>query len=565
MGILTIKDCGTAHEAQLIEIYNGLIDGEREKTNKEPTSLEKNNIELQVAEAYQAILKICNDGGQIAKALDTLKERVKNVDINELSNVAIDVAAKTFIQPTINENDINGVVALGVAQTIYNDLEDKDNLLNAKIDARITTLKPEEIPISVDDIGSVVAAYGSNDGGTYVLVDPKDSNNGFADENDKNNEDKIAKKYSYISSLCCEAERFPEKADENLKLITEAIEGLGIDAALRYLREKTLSDKGNRFFDKDNSFYREILKRTLEATIKDKNFAADNYTSVEQLAIFCEILRNPMMRDGDPKTIKELTEIMQNANPQIFDLAKRDPDAYSKLEANSELKMKENKSENSEKNEIIIGPETVAIDIAGGPNTISPEQTLENIKDTLINMNLEKVKNYIFQKEEAERRRESDRERTEKNVTDRRVSWKNFTVEDTIGRKRTAIIDSMRRNGVGPTVSAFFSEGALKKDQGEIPMIMSQLLDFENSDESKEFIDMIGSEDIRIMKERLDKLLENQDNGKKEYICALGKIVSNAVEKEKILSADKAVHKLIEEASEENPIFTEHGEKDEGR
>ena len=76
---------------------------------------------------------------------------------------------------------------------------------------------------------------------------------------------------------------------------------------------------------------------------------------------------------------------------------------------------------------------------------------------------------------------------------------------------------------------------------------------------------MIGSEDIRIMKERLDKLLENQDNGKKEYICALGKIVSNAVEKEKILSADKAVHKLIEEASEENPIFTEHGEKDEGR
>ena len=82
MGTLTINDCGTAHETQLLDIYNGLIDAERDRLNKEPTLLEKSNIELQVAEAYQSILKICNDGGQIAKALDILKERAKNVSIN---------------------------------------------------------------------------------------------------------------------------------------------------------------------------------------------------------------------------------------------------------------------------------------------------------------------------------------------------------------------------------------------------------------------------------------------------------------------------------------------------
>ena len=59
MGILTIKDCGTAHEEQLIDIYNGLIDKEKDSTGKELTSLEKSNIELQVAEAYQSILIIC--------------------------------------------------------------------------------------------------------------------------------------------------------------------------------------------------------------------------------------------------------------------------------------------------------------------------------------------------------------------------------------------------------------------------------------------------------------------------------------------------------------------------
>lgn len=565
MGILTINDCGTAHEAQLLEIYNGLIDKEKLVTGKDPNSLEKSNIELQVAEAYQSILKICNDGGHISKALDILKERAKNVNINELSNIAIDIAVETFIPPTINENDMKEVAAFGVAQTMSNGLGDENNVLNDQIDSRITTLKPEEIPISVEDIGSVVAAYRSDDGRTYVLVDPEDPKIGFADENDKDNEKEILKKYSYISSLCSDAERFPEKTDENLELITNVLEGLGIDAALRYLREKAFSNNGNKFFDKDNSFYREFLKRTLEATAKDKSFAADNYTTIEQIAIFTEILRNPMMRDGEPEIIKELTETMEKANPDVYALVKKDPNIYSKLEAISELKCMENKSNDSDKKDMMVGPETIAIDIAGNTNPISPAETLEKIENIILNMDSKEVDDYMSQKEEAERKKMRNQEKTQNFLEDRRVHWKNLDIQDTIGRKRAAIISSMRKNGIGIAVSSFFSEGSLKTDNGEIPMIMSQLLDFENNDENNEFINMITSDDIRIMKKRLENLIENQDNEKKEYICVLGKIVSNAVEKDKILSADIAVPRLIEEAGEENPIFTEHGDVDEGR
>lgn len=124
MGTLTINDCGTAHETQLLDIYNGLIDAERDRQNKEPTLLEKSNIELQVAEAYQSILKICNDGGQIAKALDILKERAKNVSINELSNIAVDVAVDVFASPTVDGNDIKDVAAFGVTQMMDNNIGD---------------------------------------------------------------------------------------------------------------------------------------------------------------------------------------------------------------------------------------------------------------------------------------------------------------------------------------------------------------------------------------------------------------------------------------------------------
>lgn len=124
MGILTINDCGTAHEDQLLEIYNGLIDKEKLVTGKEPNSLEKSNIELQVAEAYQSILTICNDGGQISKALELLKERVPTMSINEISKIAVDVVSQVSNVRVTNENDIKDVAAFGIAQAVDNGLTD---------------------------------------------------------------------------------------------------------------------------------------------------------------------------------------------------------------------------------------------------------------------------------------------------------------------------------------------------------------------------------------------------------------------------------------------------------
>ena len=124
MGILTINDCGTAHEAQLLEIYNGLIDKEKLVTGKEPNSLEKSNIELQVAEAYQSILTICNDGGQISKVLELLKEKVPTMSINEISKVAVDVVSQVADVRETNENDIKDVATFGIAQAIENGLAD---------------------------------------------------------------------------------------------------------------------------------------------------------------------------------------------------------------------------------------------------------------------------------------------------------------------------------------------------------------------------------------------------------------------------------------------------------
>lgn len=96
-------------------------------------------------------------------------------------------------------------------------------------------------------------------------------------------------------------------------------------------------------------------------------------------------------------------------------------------------------------------------------------------------------------------------------------------------------------------------------------MIMSELLDFEGNNGTSEFIDMITSDDIRIMKDRLDRLLETQTTRKKDYICVLGNIVSKSMERDKIFSADKAIPKLIEDMGKENPIFEEHGDSDDAR
>ena len=45
MEALTINDCGTAHEDKLLEIYDDIVNLEKIRKGKEPTSLEKSKIE----------------------------------------------------------------------------------------------------------------------------------------------------------------------------------------------------------------------------------------------------------------------------------------------------------------------------------------------------------------------------------------------------------------------------------------------------------------------------------------------------------------------------------------
>lgn len=557
MGSLSINDCGTAHEAQLLDIYNDLLDSERKKTNKEPTLLEKSNIELQVAEAYQSILKVCKDGGQIAKALELLKERTKNVDVNELSDIANDIANETLEKPIIKENDIKDVVGFETVQTISNGFTEE--IVNSQIDSRIKKLNPEEIQGYSKGIGTIVAAYESDEGRTYILTEPEDSKYDFSSEEDKECEVEIQRRYAYIDSLCREAKENPEKAEKNLELISRTLSGLGIDAALRFLNENPSCANGDIFFDKDNSFYREFLIKTLEATRKDPEFSEDNYTTLYQLKIISEIFNNSKIHGENQEVVGELIKTIKESCPELYECFEKDSEFYLKLERQVRS------SENINDGDISIGAETIAINVAGNTTPISQDETLRKIENMLLKSPISVENEYIASKEEIDVKKDGEQQTETEKEIEKTVLRQDSSLQDTIERKKKVIISSMRRIGVGPTVSSFFSSGSLDNDRGEIPMIMSELLDFENSNGTSEFIDMITSDDIRIMKERLEKLIETQADRKKDYICVLGNIVSKSIEKDKIFSANKAVPKLIEDMGKENQIFEEHSDFDDAR
>lgn len=93
---LSINDCGTAHESKLLEIYNQFIENEKLKNGKEPTAVEKNNINMEIALAYQKILNNLKDGGSINQALDLLEKRAGTTSITEISKVAVEIVGEVF-------------------------------------------------------------------------------------------------------------------------------------------------------------------------------------------------------------------------------------------------------------------------------------------------------------------------------------------------------------------------------------------------------------------------------------------------------------------------------------
>ena len=127
MGTYSINDCGTAHEAQLLELYDAIIKAEKTRTGKEPTSLEKTNINAEVAEAYQSILNICKDVGKVGEALVLLKEKANDISVNEISKIAVEVVSGVQRQEVSKtENNIgNQVVAAAAvigAEQLVNDM-----------------------------------------------------------------------------------------------------------------------------------------------------------------------------------------------------------------------------------------------------------------------------------------------------------------------------------------------------------------------------------------------------------------------------------------------------------
>lgn len=146
MGALSINDCGTAHEEQLLDIYKSLIDKEKESIGKELTSLEKSNIDLQVAEAYQSILSICNDGGQISRALELLKERIPTMNINDISKVAVDAVVQASNGRNVEPNNFGDVGDIAAAAVVGYALGD-----NAGMQNEINEV-PEEIPAARESL-----------------------------------------------------------------------------------------------------------------------------------------------------------------------------------------------------------------------------------------------------------------------------------------------------------------------------------------------------------------------------------------------------------------------------
>lgn len=119
---LSINDCGTAHEDKLLEIFNDVVYMEKKRTGKDVTPVEKNRIEMQIAEAYQTILNNLRDAGSIGQALNLLGNRIStsNASINEISKMATAVVTEVGnnYEPE-NENNIKDeVAAFGIAQAL---------------------------------------------------------------------------------------------------------------------------------------------------------------------------------------------------------------------------------------------------------------------------------------------------------------------------------------------------------------------------------------------------------------------------------------------------------------
>lgn len=117
------------------------------------------------------------------------------------------------------------------------------------------------------------------------------------------------------------------------KVLTYTDNGFGIDGALRAFDEKIVSEGAGIL---NNDKYRELFDIMLTQIIhperEAQKFYDDNYTTLKKMSIMSNILSSEEIDFNSPE-ISEMIKKMKDADPQLFELVKNNPDLITKLQS----------------------------------------------------------------------------------------------------------------------------------------------------------------------------------------------------------------------------------------
>lgn len=183
MNQISINDCGTAHEEQLIGIYQDIV-RTKEENGEKLTNEEKRNIDSEIAMAYQNIISMSQNIDEVTLALTTLARTISrgSQDLRNISELAKDVVASVVKNDRANEQgnktaEEQAAQAMSAFQMMEEPKENqidydklRDNLCSADMDSSFdNTMKKAE----KGDTDSIVAADLITRSIKYMAGDPK--------------------------------------------------------------------------------------------------------------------------------------------------------------------------------------------------------------------------------------------------------------------------------------------------------------------------------------------------------------------------------------------------------
>lgn len=140
---MQIDDCGI-HSERLKKMHADIVEYSA-KNGKNINSSRYNEIDMELYNAYQMILRIARDGGSISTALNDLESLINNgnVEISNLSKIATDVAVKAVAaneQSGLweeNKQISNVTAAIAIATIINSEKENKlmDSICSKEMEA----------------------------------------------------------------------------------------------------------------------------------------------------------------------------------------------------------------------------------------------------------------------------------------------------------------------------------------------------------------------------------------------------------------------------------------------